>query len=264
MSARNLGIVAAAVAVSLGGLASSSYAAIPWSAPNGSSPGNVFTFANGGSDNGLFGDPVVSDGGFTFFPSNFYAESSNGVAQTKRDRLFVTLNLPAGATNSSKLIGVQVGEIGDYSILGTGSVKVSGLLTLTILGTWRNDPANVVGLTFTDTMDADGVVNFADGPVNDFGTTPGMPISVANGSVDGEWRAMMAVPVPEGFEAKSLQLVLNNVLQATSGPNSTSFIEKKVIGDPGVRIRILVPEPATMTAMAGVGLLMLRRRSRNA
>jgi hypothetical protein len=265
MSARNLGIVAAAVAVSLGGLASSSYAAIPWSTPSGNSPGNTFSYANGGSDAGLFGDPVVSDGGFTFFPSNFYAESSNGVAATKRDRLFVTVNLPANATSSSKLIGVQIGELGDYSILGTGSVKVSGLLTLTILGTWRNDPTNVVGLTFTDTMDADGNVAFPDGTiVNDFGTTPGMPVSVTNGSVDGEWRAMMAVPVPANFQAKSLQVVLNNVLQATSGANSTSFIEKKVIGDPGVRIRILVPEPTTMTAMAGTGLLMLRRRTRKA
>ncbi|MFT3788184.1 MAG: PEP-CTERM sorting domain-containing protein [Tepidisphaeraceae bacterium] len=267
MSARTL-LATAALAAGFGTFTSISFASIPWAQPNGSSPGNVFTYANGGSDAGLFGDPVVSDGGFTFFPSNFFAESSNGVAATKRDRMFVTINLPQNAPAGSRLLGIQVSELGDYSILGTGSVKVSGLLTATILGTTAANPGSIVGITYTDTMDADGNVFFGSdpNPVNDYGVTPAMPVSVTNGSVDGEWTATMMVSVPANFQATSLQIVMNNVLQATSGTNSTSFIEKKVLGsgtDPGVKIRIFqpdVPEPTTLTALGGVALLVLRRK----
>jgi hypothetical protein len=262
MSAR-ISAIATAAAVGLG-LVSSSFAAIPWSTPSGTSPGNVFKYTGGGSDAGLFGDPVVSDGGFTFFPSNFFAESSNGVAQTKRDRMFVTLSVPDGAVAPNGIIGVQVGEIGDYAITGPGSIRVSGLLTATVLGTWITNPgtvASIVGTTYSDTMDADGLVTFDDGSSSfDFGVTPSMPTS----SGDGEWNAKMLVKIPAGFQAKSIQLVMNNVLQATSSAGGTAFVEKKVLGSnedgPGVRIRILVPEPTTLTAVAGAGLVLLRRK----
>jgi hypothetical protein len=263
MSAR-ISAIATAAAVGLG-LVSQSFGAVAWSTPSGTSPGNVFKYTGGGSDVGLFGDPVVSDGGFTFFPSNFFAESSNGVAATKRDRMFVTLAVPDNAVAPNGIIGVQVGEIGDWAITGPGSVRVSGLLTATVLGTWISDPntvASIVGTTYSDTMDADGLVTFDDGSTTfDFGVSPGQPITSPG---DGEWNAKMVVKIPAGFQAKSIQLVMNNVLQATSSQGGTAFIEKKVLGSnedgPGVRIRILVPEPTTMTAIAGASLVMLRRK----
>lgn len=266
-AARKLASTTAIAAASLIALAASpSYAAVLWTQPSGTSPGATFAYSGGGSDFGLFGNPVVTDTGFSFFPSQFSALSQNGFADTRTDRLFVTISLPQDATSHMKLVGISVSELGDYSILGSGSVKVTGLLTATILGTWRNDPANVVGLTFTDTMDPDGPTLFPDNPnpVNDYGTSPLMPVSVTNGSVDGQWSATMLIPVPDNFEARSLQIVMNNVLQATTATGGTAFIEKKVLGvgsEPGLGIHILVtPEPATLSTLALAVPLMLRRR----
>ncbi|HMO26754.1 MAG TPA: hypothetical protein PKB10_10835, partial [Tepidisphaeraceae bacterium] len=69
--------------------------AVPWSNPNGTVPG-VFSWSNGGSDNGLFGDPTIVGSSFVFSPNNFVATASNGSASTVSDRLFFTLDIAPG------------------------------------------------------------------------------------------------------------------------------------------------------------------------
>jgi hypothetical protein len=221
--------------VSTGVVSSLVQAAVPWTVPNGSSPGNLFDYSGGGSDEGLFGNPVVTDAGFLFFPTNFFAESSNGAADTTRDRLFVTIDLPVNSPANTVIDKIIIEELGDYSILGTGSVKATGLLTATVLDNLAITPP--VGSVYHNSLITD----------------PVFPVSTTT-SIDGDWTGTMTVDLPPGVT--SVQIVLNNVLQATSGAGSTSFIEKK---NAGVEITLVIPEPATLS-LIGFGTLLLGRR----
>lgn len=234
MRKQTLGILALAA---LGAASASSFAAVPWTVPAGTAPGNTFTYSNGGSDFGIFGDPVVLSNGFLLFPENFAAQSSNGVADTMYDRLFVTLDLPTSSTYD--LQGIRVDELGTYSILGTGSVMASGLLTIAVL---END----------GTLGAPPVGTIIYEPLS---TTPAFPVSTTT-SATGPWEGEEIIDVPDGV--KSLQFVLKNTLQATSGPNGTSFIQKENVA---IEIELIVPEPATASVIfGGAGFLLMRRR----
>ena len=223
----------------LGAASATSFAAVPWTVPAGVAPGNTFSYSNGGSDFGLFGNPIVLTDGFRFFPSNFAAESSNGVAETTYDRLFVTIDLPTG-TSTNYLTGMSVSDVGTYSILGTGSVMASGLETVTVLSNDGTMGAPAIGTTLFDALT----------------TTPAFPVSTTT-SATGPWTGEASIMIPDGV--KSLQLVFKNTLQATSGPNGTSFIQKENVG---IEIDFdIVPEPTTLAAvMGGASLLLVRRR----
>lgn len=236
MRKHTLGVLALAA---LGAVSATSFAAVPWTVPAGTSPNNTFAYSNGGSDFGIFADPVVTDTGFLLFPENFSAQSSNGVAQTKYDRLFVTLDLPTGTT-TDYLEGIRVTEFGTYSILGTGSVMASGLLTIAVLENDGTLGAPPVGTILYEAL----------------GTTPAFPVSTTT-SATGPWTGDEYIDVPTGV--KSLQFVLKNTLQATSGPNGTSFIQKENVA---IEIELdIVPEPGTAAAIfGGAGFLLMRRR----
>lgn len=197
--------------------------AVPWMNSSGSTP--MFSWSNGGSDHGLFGDPVVIGSQFIFSPSNFRALSSNGVAQTTADRLFVTIDLAPGYT----IQNITLSENGDYSILGTGTVQASGFMFITDLNN---------GNVATGTMS----------------TTPTFPLSTTS-SAFGLWSGVLTVPLPNG--ATRVTIVVNNILQAISGANSTAYIEKKT---GGITIDIVVPEPASLSMLTLGGLLLGRRR----
>jgi len=220
------------VAGTLGGAVQA--APIPWS--NSSGMSSTLMWSNGQSDNGLFGDPVIVDNDpsspgthFIFFPNNFKAVSSNGIAANTSDRLSVTLMVKSA---DAKFLSFDVKELGDYSILGTGSVSATGALFVTNL----NSPFG----TASDTLH----------------TNPPMPVTTVT-AASGNWEGNESVP---GNGWTKVQLVLNNVLQATSGPNSTSQIEKKVVP---IDIRIIVPEPTTagLLLMTG-GMFLARRRTK--
>ena len=204
--------------------------AVPWSNPNGTVPG-VFSWSNGGSDNGLFGDPTIVGSSFVFSPNNFVATASNGSASTVSDRLFFTLDIAPGF----QFGGITISEFGDYSILGGGAVAATGALFVTDLNS---------GSTQSSLLS----------------TNPVFPVST-NTFANGLWSGVASVTMPNGVTR--VTVVLNNVLQATSQAGGTSLIEKKGAGA-GIQIDIFVPEPATAGLFGGVAAMLLTRRRRSA
>lgn len=221
---RKMNLVALMVAAVFSIAVARPASAVLWTNSSGTSPG-LFSWSNGGSDQGLFGDPVVVGSQFIFSPSNFRAVSSNGVAQTTADRLFVTIDIAPG----NSLVAVSLSELGDYSILGTGTVQASGFMFVTDLNS-----GNVASAVMS--------------------TNPVFPLSTTT-SAAGIWSGLISVPLPNG--ATRVTIIVNNILQAISGANSTAYIEKK---NAGLVLDIIVPEPASLSMLALGGLLMGRRR----
>jgi len=120
-----------AAVVALAGYASTASAApVAWDDPSGSADG--FTYTDGGSDEGLFGTPVVSGNRFIFHPVAFKAHDKNGtdgISDDASDRLFVTIEAPAG----DMITGIGIQEWGDYHVVVGGEVNVFGTLFLTKL-----------------------------------------------------------------------------------------------------------------------------------
>jgi hypothetical protein len=223
------GIFAASVVALAVAFTSATSFAGAWLTPNGATANYVYS--NGGDDNGLFGQPTVLPEGLAFNPAGFVAQStggSTGPQSQKNDRLYVTLASPG---QDKTLTQITLGEFGDYSIFNGGGVKAWAYMVVRVL-----DADWVGNRVFTSTMVAN----------------PVMPVTTA-GTADGEWTGVAQVNLPTA--ARSVQVVLNNVLQAYSSPNGTALIEKKDVG-----ITIIIPEPTSMLALAGLSMLAVRRR----
>ncbi|HEX8324438.1 MAG TPA: PEP-CTERM sorting domain-containing protein [Tepidisphaeraceae bacterium] len=214
-------------------------APIFWSNPSGST--SKITYSGGQSDKGLYGDPTLVGGTFQFLaPSNFNAESSNGVADTTSDRLSFKVT-----TTTGDLDKINVQEYGDWSILNTGIVKATGGLFITRLDSGH------FGVLYQQTP----VVKYTNMETGQVLTSPSRP----SGDGSGLWRADYSIDLPDG--TRTVQVVLNNILQASSGSNSTSFIEKKAISITAVTATgPTVPEPASLGLIALGGTVLLRRR----
>lgn len=205
------------------GMASNAWALISWSNPSGTAIS--FSWSGGGSDTALFGSPTIIGDSFVFFPSQFRAESTNGVADSTYDRLEVDLTALAG----KNITGIRITEYGDYGILSSGSVQVSGGLFFTNIG---NTGTGIIA-----------TASLASNPVS--------PIT----SGSGNWTATATI---SGLDWTKAKFIMNNNLQATSAAGSTSFIEKKV-GQAAVVITI-IPEPATIALLALGGILFIRKK----
>ncbi len=211
-----------AMIVSLGLLAAagSAQAFVPWSNANG--VGSFFSWSGGGSDNGLFGSPILVGGqSFVFFPANFRAQSANGGAAQVSDRLEVTLEAFQGFSFDQ----VHIQEFGDYGVVNGGQVVANMGMFVTDLNSFR---------VVTDN--------------NTFSTA-------ANGF--GNWTAQTTAILSSWIPpANRIQIVLNNNLIAISnGQGSVAFIEKKVAG-----IIITVPTPGSLALVGLGGLVAMRRR----
>jgi hypothetical protein len=210
--------VAAVGLCALIGFVPQASAFVAWSNANGSA--DFFDWSNGGSDNGLFGDPMVVDGNtLLFIPGGWRADSLDGVPEISSDRLQVDLKAHQGESFTQIIIH----EAGDYGILGEGGVSA-------------------YGAAFAVNKTAFGIESGV------LGSIPAMPFK-DEGS--GTWEAETIVDL-DGWT--DLTLVFNNNLLAITGADSISFIEKKVIGI------TFTPEPASMLLLASGGLLLIRRR----
>jgi hypothetical protein len=199
---------------------------VPWSNANGSAA--FFNWQNGGSDNGLYGDPVLVNGNtFVLSPSNFRATSANGAPAAVGDRLVVEILANPGL----EITGISITEFGDFGVFGNGSVTSTGVLQATDLN--NVNPVRSANLAHN----------------------PAMPITAGT----GEWTGAGALDLTVDFPAWTmLRLELTDNLLALSSPGGVSFIEKKVVGA-GIAITV-IPEPSALALLALGGLAALRRR----
>ncbi|HRK32142.1 MAG TPA: hypothetical protein PLD59_13825 [Tepidisphaeraceae bacterium] len=223
-------VLAGAAIAALSAAANAAF--VPWTQPSGTVPG-LFSYSGGGSDNGLFGNPIISGSTFTFFPSGFLATSSGAVAgsQTTTDRLEFEVDIAPGAIDFAS---ITVRELGDFSVTNGGQVRADAFLFVTNL----DNP-------------------FGGGsPSSDSDTFTQAFSQPAGGS--GDFDLTAASVLPNGWTR--LRIVVNNTLQASNDAGGAALIQKKVAG---VIVTVNVPEPTTITAaIAGMGALLIRRRSR--
>lgn len=234
---RPIAFVIPVIGILMVGVASA--APIPWATPSGSNAN--FSYAEGKTLNGLFVEPgqspIVTPTGLIFFPSGFIASAAGGTAEVVDDTLQFEIHLPA----DKQLTQFIVNEFGDYTIDGSGpntSVKAFGGLLLVNM----DDPFAPV---LTDTL-----------------STVPAPLATGTGVTTGEgiWTGNETiVAIPAGW--KNIQVILNNELSASSDVGTTAFIQKKV-GQVGVEIILVIPEPGTLSLGLLGGLACLVRRSR--
>lgn len=206
------------------------HAQVPWVPPGGS--GSFFTYTNGSSDNGLFGNPTLVGDQFQFTPVNFFASSNNGVSQSVPDRIQVDLQ----ANSGQRFTMIKITEFGTYGLTGIGSVNAFGSLNLIDL------------------------VNVRAPAIAPLQTNPAMPINTPN--ANGLWNGSVTIDLTQilGPDWTKLRLVFSNTLQATSAPGSSSLITKKVVGGPSIFVDVF-PTPGS-AAVLGLGGLVLARRRR--
>lgn len=226
------GLHAAIAIAAIGFSASAASAAfMPWTNSSGST--STFSYSGGGSDEGLFGDPTVSPDGFSFTPSGFLAQATDGSSDVTSDRLKVTVTANPGQF----LQKIIITELGDYNILGLGSVSASGGL----------------------------FVQYPGGPLagldDELDTTPNFPVVVTDstGGESGNFSGMAMIDLTNvpGGPVSEATIVFNNILAASAGDNGVAFIQKKTAG---LEIDVVVPEPASLGLLAGFGGLLIRRR----
>jgi hypothetical protein len=214
-------------------LAAPSFAAfVPWTVPSGAA--DDFFYSNGGSDPGLFGDPIVSGNSFIFLPTNFRAATD--ADPLVNDTMQVKIEAKPGFT----ITEVVITEIGDYGITGTGAVNVSGSLTVVDGHAFpirqRQDPFSLLpgggvlsGTDISDTWQTDAALDLS-------ADVPG-------------W----------GAPGDPFTLILTNNLSATVNAGGVAFVEKVAAGV-GVMVTI-IPEPASLVLLVlGAAGLVSRRR----
>lgn len=232
-------ITLAVLAIGILGSGFAVAAPVPWSVPNGAN--SNFTYANGHTLNSLFvapgQSPIVTPTGLIFMPSGFIASAAGGSAEVVDDTLGFEIHLPV----DKELTQFIVNEIGDYTIDGVGpstSVKAFGGLFLVNM----DDP-------------------FAPVLSSVLGTIP-VGLNTGTGLTTGEglWTGNHSIiNIPAGW--KNIQVIMNNELSAGSDVGTTAFIQKKV-GQVGVEIILVIPEPGTISLALMSGLALLARRGR--
>jgi len=213
----------------IAGAASTASAQVAWDVPNGMT--DSYFYENGGSSNGLFGNPtILPDGTFLFNPTNFKAQVVGGpTSQIVDDQLFFDIIAKPGFN----VTGIRITEYGDYSIVGEAEVSIGGGLIVTNLDFLATE---------TDTLVS----------------TPGSPISTPTpGSI---WTATAGVDLSDKVPAwNRIRIQLNNILIATTfNGNSSALVEKKGVG--GLVSIEIIPAPGTAGLLALGGLFATRRR----
>lgn len=106
--------------LAVAGVCSTATATVDWSNPSGSTP--LFSWSNGYSNSGFFGDPVIIGNTFVFTPQGFSAVQ--GVQNTKTDTLQVDITAAPGQT----ILGVIIREAGSRS--HSSGTSIGGTLFL--------------------------------------------------------------------------------------------------------------------------------------
>jgi len=223
-------------------------AAFPW-LPTPNVGGTGFNYSNGQTTNGLFGPHTLSGNTFNFTPTGFIADASSPLqGRTTTDRLSVKLD----ANSPTPVQMVTITESGTWKIRGTGQVKAFGSMFLTRLDTigfatrW-NDTLKVV---YKEDIDDTLGINLVTLSSNPKGT-------VLDTSKEGIWTASVQINIA-AFNVNSVQVVMDNILQAASSGGNTDLAQ---ISKTGFGLDAVVPEPTGIAlALVGGASLLLRRR----
>ncbi|OQA03550.1 MAG: PEP-CTERM motif protein [Planctomycetes bacterium ADurb.Bin401] len=201
-----------------------------WDEKDGST--DSFAWKNGGSETGLFGNPVVVGNTFKFNAAEFNAISENG----GRSFLTDSLHLDLFALNGKKIQGIQITESGRYEVNGQGFVIANGMISLTNKNPYAKETSDIV-------------------------IDKTLPITEGSGS----WQGTAGV---NDIAWSEIHVIITSNLIAVSKPGSDSFICLTELGTSnGIDIEIiLIPEPATLTifGLSGLVFFFSRKHTKNA
>jgi hypothetical protein len=245
-----LNLIAGVAGMALVALAPSAKAFVPWVADAGlgtvgpSGSNSVLAWEGGGSDNGLFGSPVVTADTFFFianhnFEAQAFGDGSTPTTVTASD----TLRVRVHALNGNVFTEVHFQSSGDYTLFGSGSsVDINGAMTISDVNSANSatDPFHATSSShggFPQTgNDQDAVLDTWNGySIINFGATGLGPIS-------------------------DIDLVFSNSLIAVTLPGDSAVIATLPNTQGSFSLQ-LVPTPGTLlTGMLGLGLVARRRR----
>ncbi len=195
----------------------------------------------------LFGNPAVFGNSLVFTPVNFGATSTGG----GHDITDSTLSTTIEAKPNKNIGNIIFNEAGDYTLLGVGNTST----TATVTATYFVRVVEVNGAPITPIQQNGSMTFTPSGGTYDLVNDAGAGI-IWSGSTNIDVNAILASANVQGVATKVL-LSLDNQLIATSQSGTTAFIKKKTAD--GVII-IVLPEPATLGMIGGVGVTLLRRR----
>jgi hypothetical protein len=198
-------------------------APMPWDVPAGSQP--AFDYNTGQTNNGKLGSGVSTGSGFFFTPVNFAA--SGTPTGSDSDTISVILN----AKPNQMFTSISSSILGDYSILGAGSVNATGLLKVTNLDTAASLSSP---LTFNN-----------------------LPASTTT-SADGAWDGASALALPAGWT--NIKVEMDSSLLADGSSNGIAFIQAKD-GEIGVATAE-VPLPAAALVAPVLGYIGWRAKKK--
>lgn len=184
---------------------------------------------------GLFGMPGVAGNTLFFTPTSFDAQSAGGTG-SGFDLTKQTVNVRVTVRDGYQFSTLNLGERGDYLLLGNGA-------TVDVGGQMR-----VFDITAPATDRTASILPAA--PL----TTTGFPTH--------NWSANAMIGVADWTNAKTLNVTLENILVASSVPGSLGFVEKKFAGL-DVAVTPVPEADAYAMMLAGLGLvgfMVMRRR----
>jgi hypothetical protein len=206
---------------------------------------SILGWSGGGSDNGLFGSPVVTADTFFFIANNnFSAVAFDGGTQTTADSLRVHVY----GVNGNAFSQIVFESTGDYQVFGQGSsVNIGGSMSVTD----SNSSASATD-SFHATTDNPhpGGQNFPQ-----FDTT-------GQGNSDSWHGYSMIDFAASGLgPLTAIDLVFSNNLVAVTMPGSNASIANLPNSEGSFSLQLIPAPSAGLGLLAGLGVLSRRRRS---
>jgi hypothetical protein len=196
----------------------------------------------------LYGNPAISGNALLFTPVNFGAFASNG----SLDITDSTLSTSIEAKPNKRIKQIAFAEAGDYTLVGGGTAATSAIVRAPyFVRVVEVDGAPITPLLYTSSL------TFTPSNGDYFLPTDAGAGVTFVGSTLIDIDAILAGAGIQG-EATKVLFSMNNQLIATSEQGTISFIKKKTAD--GVTITTVVPEPASLTAVGALTLLVRRRR----